>query len=369
MLKTSFEALGRWQAKVFLLICLALYGFGRPVAFAQTGIHALDNAAILVKSPTAAPLVAVTRVGQRLVAAGLHGLIVFSTDNGATWHQASVPVDVTLTALYFKSEREGWAVGHFGVILYTDDGGVSWTRVVDGLDVIKALNATAALAQSTAPATPDTQLKLRVATAYQNAGPSKPFLAVGACGSGILAAGQQDLAMFSDDGGKTWKEWTSAIDNPTFDNIYAITLEGDLPVLVGEDGLVLKGDADCKNFKPMPGPFTATLFDAVNNGSGDLLLFGIGGGVYLSTNSGGTWKAISLGTDSVIDSGVLQDSGDMLLGSLDGNLYMSDTTLQSFHQTSLSLPFEIAGMAVAPDGNLVVVGNGGIRIIPSASIR
>ena len=107
--------------------------------------------------------------------------------------------------------------------------------------------------------------------------------------------------MFSDDGGKTWKEWTSAIDNPTFDNIYAITLEGDLPVLVGEDGLVLKGDADCKNFKPMPGPFTATLFDAVNNGSGGLLLFGIGGGVYLSTNSGGTWKAISLGTDSVIE--------------------------------------------------------------------
>jgi len=352
-----------------LLICLTLLGYRWPVAFAGTGIYPLDNAAIAVKSPAASPLVAVTRIGQLLVAAGLHGVIVFSRDNGATWHQASVPVDVTLTSLYFSSEQEGWAVGHFGVILYTDDGGASWTRQVDGLDVITALNATAALAQSTAPGTPDTKLKQRVATAYQDAGPSKPFLTIGACGDGILAAGQQDLAMFSADGGKTWTEWTSAIDNPTFDNIYAITAEGDSPILVGEDGLVLKGDAECKNFQPVPGPYSATLFGALNNGASDLLLYGIGGGVYLSTDRGGTWKAVSLGTDSVIDSGVLLASGNVVLGSLDGNLYLSDATLQNFHQTSVSLPFEIAGMAVAPDGNVVVVGNGGIRVIPSASIR
>ena len=150
LLRRSVELLGRWRGKVSLLVCLAMYCFGCPAAFGETGVYSLDNAAIAVKTPMATPLVAIARVGQRLVAAGLHGVIVVSSDSGVTWRQASVPVDVTLTAIYFISPQEGWAVGHFGVILHTGDGGLTWTRVVDGLDVIKALNATAALAQSTA---------------------------------------------------------------------------------------------------------------------------------------------------------------------------------------------------------------------------
>jgi photosystem II stability/assembly factor-like uncharacterized protein len=355
----------RW----LLVICVAAPCFGWRIASAETGTYALDHAAIALKNPVATPLVAITRMGQRLFAVGLHGVILMSSDSGVTWRQVPVPVDVTLTAVYFKSARQGWAVGHFGVILYTGNGGRTWSRVVDGLDVIKALNASAALAQSTAAGTPDAQLKLRVATAYQNAGPSKPFLAVGACGNGILSAGQQDLAMFSADDGKTWKEWTSAIDNPTFRNIYAITSLGNSPILVGEDGLVLQGDANCRNFKPLPGPYAATLFGAINKEPASLLLYGIDGASYLSRDNASTWRAVSLGTGSVIDAGLLLPSGNMLLGTLDGNLYLSDASLQNFHQISVYVPFQIAGLEVAPNGNLVVVGNGGIRIIPSASIR
>ncbi len=357
------------RLKFVLILCVAAQCFGWRVATAETGSYALDRAAIALKDPTATPLVAVTRVGQRLFAVGLHGVILRSTDSGATWQQVPDPVDVTLTAIYFKSAQEGWAVGHFGVILYTANGGLTWSRVVDGLDVIKLLNASAKLAQSTAAGTPDAQLKLRVATAYQNAGPSKPFLAVGACGNGILAAGQQDLAMFSADDGKTWQEWTSVISNPTFRNIYAITLLGNSPILVGEDGLVLQGDASCRNFKPLPGPYTATLFGAIDKEPDDLLLYGIDGAAYLSRDNASSWSSVPLGTGSVIDAGVLLSSGNMLVGSLDGSLYLSDGSLQNFHQASAYVPFQIAGMEVAPDGNLVVVGNGGVRIIPSASIR
>jgi photosystem II stability/assembly factor-like uncharacterized protein len=352
-----------------LLTCVALNCSGWSEALANTGIYALDNAAIAVKDPSATPLVAITRVGQRLFAAGLHGVIIYSLDNGVTWRQAAVPVDVTLTALYFNSAMQGWAVGHFGVVLQTSDGGLSWTRVVDGLDVIEALNETAALAQSSAPGTQDTLLKLRVAVAYRQAGPSKPFLTIGPCGNGILAAGQQDLAMFSADGGKTWQQWISAINNPTFDNIYAITLLDNFPILIGEDGLVLEGDGNCKNFKSVPGPYAATLFGAIAKPPGGLLLYGIDGGVYLTTDRGSRWDTISLNTDSVIDTGFLLHSGKMLLGSLNGNLYVNDAELKSLHQISVSIPFEIADLAVAPNGDLVVVGSGGIRIVPAALVR
>src|SRR5688572_29939006 len=70
--------------------------------------------------------------GERLVAAGAHGHIVFSDDGGTTWQQAQVPVSADLTALHFVDATLGWAVGHEGVVLHTADGGASWTVQLDG---------------------------------------------------------------------------------------------------------------------------------------------------------------------------------------------------------------------------------------------
>ncbi len=85
--------------------------------------------AIALDGAKHAPLVAVAQAGQRLVAVGDHGVIVLS-DDGKTWRQArNVPVDGLLTALSFISEREGWAVGHGGVVLHTEDGGETWSRL------------------------------------------------------------------------------------------------------------------------------------------------------------------------------------------------------------------------------------------------
>lgn len=74
-----------------------------------------------------APLLAVTQAGQRMIALGDHGVVILS-DDGHTWRQAkSVPVDGLLTALSFVDAQQGWAVGHGGVLLKTDDGGETWT--------------------------------------------------------------------------------------------------------------------------------------------------------------------------------------------------------------------------------------------------
>ena len=80
---------------------------------------------VLDQPATASPLAA-QRVlqasavaGKRLVAAGARGHIVYSDDRGATWQQAKVPVSADLTALHFVDARQGWAVGHEGVVLHT----------------------------------------------------------------------------------------------------------------------------------------------------------------------------------------------------------------------------------------------------------
>ena len=35
--------------------------------------------------------------------------------------------------VFFFDENEGWTVGNFGTILYTFDGGETWTKEADGI--------------------------------------------------------------------------------------------------------------------------------------------------------------------------------------------------------------------------------------------
>jgi photosystem II stability/assembly factor-like uncharacterized protein len=346
-------------AAVFLGFCAS--------AWAQTDdYYALDHPSIAIKSPGKTPLVSIVSVGSALFAVGQHGVIIRSLDDGLSWTQMSVPVDVTLTALYFKNPTEGWAVGHYGVILHTQDGGLIWQKALDGLDVIAALNTTARSAGDPT-ANPDAQLKQRVAAAFQRVGPSKPFLAIGPCGNGLLAAGQQDMAMFSTDG-RNWQEWTSKIENPDFQNIYAILNDGGFSYLIGESGMIWRGDANCMNFKEISGPSSATLFGGVVTGTQGLLAYGLNGSVYASPD-GLNWTTIPLPTDAVVDSGIALKPGGILLSTLDGNFYLSKDDGRSFSKLPFSVPFEASGIAIAPDGALVVVGNGGARVFSATALN
>lgn len=348
-----------------LLAVLCLSVSVASSAGAATGYYSLDNAALSVKQPSRVPLVAITRVGQGLVAAGLHGVIILSNDSGVTWQQAAVPVDVTLTDLYFSSPDEGWAVGHYGVILHTSDAGRNWSLSASGLDVISAVVATAA------QAAPDNGAAgaQRVAKAYSAAGPSKPFLAVGPCGPGILAAGQQNMAMFSSDKGKTWQNWGPHVVNPRFRNIYAVVPAEGSTFLFGEGGLVIKADASCTSFTVMPSPSGATLFGGLVSGAADVLVYGLDGAAFHSTTGGADWKKLDTAPDAVITSGLALDRDRLLVATLGGNFYLTNQADSAFEKLPTSIPFEIAGVAMAPDGNLIAIGTGGVRIVPSRQIE
>ena len=73
-------------AALGLCIALAL----TAIALAQTAATSAPPAPAAFKGPlaTKAPLLALTRVGPRLVAVGDYGVILLSDDAGATWRQA-----------------------------------------------------------------------------------------------------------------------------------------------------------------------------------------------------------------------------------------------------------------------------------------
>jgi hypothetical protein len=88
-------------------------------------------------------LLDIARAGDRLVAVGEQGHIIWSDDDGASWTHAEVPVSLMLTATIFPTIERGWAVGHEAIVLTSGDSGSTWSVALAG-ESIAALQVDAA---------------------------------------------------------------------------------------------------------------------------------------------------------------------------------------------------------------------------------
>ncbi|MCP4168938.1 MAG: DNRLRE domain-containing protein [Chloroflexi bacterium] len=59
-------------------------------------------------------------------AVGSYGLIKYSADGGTTWVTQPAPIVTHLNDVDFVNSTHGWAIGGHGVILHTNDGGDTW---------------------------------------------------------------------------------------------------------------------------------------------------------------------------------------------------------------------------------------------------
>lgn len=59
-------------------------------------------------------------------AVGEFGIVIASADGGRTWTQQHTPVESTLFGVRFVDAQHGWAVGVDSLILRTEDGGTTW---------------------------------------------------------------------------------------------------------------------------------------------------------------------------------------------------------------------------------------------------
>jgi photosystem II stability/assembly factor-like uncharacterized protein len=72
-------------------------------------------------------LYAVTGVGERLVwAVGYFGAIYRSQDGGDSWQKLDPGTERSLYDVSFADERNGWVVGQRGYVIHTTDGGDTW---------------------------------------------------------------------------------------------------------------------------------------------------------------------------------------------------------------------------------------------------
>jgi photosystem II stability/assembly factor-like uncharacterized protein len=312
-------------------------------------------------------LLGVARAGSRLVAVGQRGHVVHSDDAGVTWKQANVPVSSDLTAVFFVTDRKGWAVGHDGVVLATSDGGLNWTLQLDGGRANERLVEHMRHRVAEAPGSAEMKQLLEDAQRYQAQGADKPFLGVWfADENNGYVVGAYNLIFRTSDGGRNWEPWFDRTDNPKLLNLYAIGPAGADLYVVGESGLVLKLDPKLQRWRARPTPYKGSYFGVLGNGAA-VWAFGLRGTVYRTDDGGETWNPVQAGLPAAIVAGTTLPNGALILADAGGRVAVSDDAGRNFTVVPLKQAMPLAGIADAGNGRLALVGPRGAAVADLAA--
>ncbi|PRN02512.1 glycosyl hydrolase [Pseudomonas sp. LLC-1] len=316
------------RCSVVMLALAALQGTAQAAPFTDV----LDVPAMPSALASSSALRDVTLAGPRLVAVGPRGHILYSDDHGAHWQQAQVPVSADLNAVSFATPALGWAVGHDGVVLHSRDGGVHWHKQLDGRALAEQLPAAA---------TDNALLDVWFSDARNG-----------------YAVGVFNLLLRTTDGGEHWQPWLDHSDNPQGLHLTSLAAVGDDLYITGEQGLLLKWSG--ARFSRVDTPYAGTLFGAVGK-PGVLLVYGLRGHVYRSTDGGQQWRPVNTGINTSLTAAGIDRDGQLWLASQAGDLLLSRDDGASFSQVPQSARGPVTALVSDTGNGLVLVGERGVR--------
>ena len=283
----------------------------------------------LSKAATLAPMLGAARAGKRMVAVGDLGTILLSDDEGKTFRQAGkVPVSSTLTAVSFADDKNGWAVGQWGAILHTADGGENWS--IQRLD------------------TQEDRPLFSVHFFDANEG---------------VAVGLWSLVLRTQDGGKTWETVTmpappegGKADRNLFKAF--VSPKGSLFV-AAERGVVLRSDDRGQTWRYLNTGYKGSFWTGLALKDGTLVVAGLRGSVYRSVDDGHSWKAVDTGSKSSITD--LAERDQRLIGvGLDGVQIESTDGGASFTWTQRDDRLSLTALASGGANGLVRFSRRGV---------
>jgi photosystem II stability/assembly factor-like uncharacterized protein len=328
------------------------------------GFDLLSEPSIQVRFPASVALIAIAKAGNRLVAVGVHGVVIYSDNNGVSWTQAYSPVNVTLTCVGFATRMIGWAAGHLGVILATTDGGTTWAKQLDGNQANQLMMQAARDPSVAANPCPCAPLALARADHFAAEGPDRPFLTMQIFSpQKIIVFGAYRVAAISNDGGKTWADWSLHIYDKYSHNIYDAKSVQGAYYIVEEFGLVFSSTDAGKTYLPLTPAGGSTLFGILGAADGSLITFGVAGACYRSTDGGKSWATLTLATQDNITGGRLLSSGALVCVTETGGLFKSTDNGVTFSAVSGVEPRPFYAIEEAASGDLIIVGISGVTRI------
>ncbi len=352
------------RAGILALIVLLLNVFPPPPAQAEAVLPPLRRPALLSEKAPQSVLLDVTGAGDRLIAVGERGHILVSADNGTTWRQKPAPVSVTLTAVGFASPEVGWAVGHSGVVLNTEDGGDNWHQQLDGHGAADLVMASVTARKPAEEGQETFQRDMAEAERLVADGADKPFLDL--CftdrRNGFIL-GAYNLMFRTMDGGRTWAPWSRHTDNPNAYHLYRMLTVGHDLYVAGELGLLLRSDDRGQTFQNLPSPYEGSYFGLIGLKSGLLIAYGLRGHAFQSADRGATWRPLNTGAQASITDAIELKDGRLLLVTQSGQVLIGDGHTPSFSSLAMETAFPFAAAAQAKNGDLILVGARGVRVV------
>lgn len=309
--------------------------------FSATSARAADEKAVVeyaTPSDLASHdlLLSATMAGTRMVAVGQFGHVVYSDDGGKTWVQAkSVPTQVTLTSVYFVNDKIGYAGGHDSTVLRTEDGGDTWTSVYHNIE-------------SQSP----------IMTVYfvdENHG---------------FAMGAFSFVVETMDGGRTWaqRELVAGDNEDSHLNKAFATSKGTI-LVAAEFGKVFRSTDKGATFTAIASGYEGSFWGGIGLKDGSALVYGMRGNVYRTTDDGVTWTKINSGTDKSVSGGWELDNGTIVLVGLQG--YVGYSTNGGTDFTEVTRADRLGYVAVLPgaDNSISVFGEPGVKSQPDEAAK
>jgi len=355
-----------------LAVALAYSVGGWAAKEGAAGYDVLDLPAVPSALASQTLIYSINKFGNRFFAAGQHGHILYSDDGGDTWQQAEVPVRSSILDIDFPSPELGWAVGHEGVILHSSDGGKTWVKQYDGLRYgAEGL----AYYQKLAAENPDNAMYPLLVEEMEFAvsqGADKPLFRVSfPTTTHGYALGAYGMVLETTDGGKHWVPVLEKVQNDAFYHIFDVA---PLPepgkfLASGEAGLLLAGDINQDTATRIETvPWEGSYFTIIDAADGSIIIGGLRGNMFRTTDVGATWTPVKKPmTSAIVDSTRLADGrlvavgigGEVLLSTDNGATFAAlavDTGGQLYTTSG-----RIYGVSEGLPGTLLVGGPNGIH--------
>lgn len=356
-----------------------------PLSF--TAFAAEPTQALMMKKADKSLLLDIQRQDELFVAVGERGHILTSTDLGKTWTQSPAPTAQMLTAVYFVDAQHGWAVGHDGNIVHSNDGGKSWVLQRDGLEAQVARNQQALAnaiadvsrlqkaidAGEEAPEGSEWSLEEQLEEAEWSVESARERLKTNPIAPPLMdvwfadknngwAVGSFGILLQTTDGGKTWVDRSSDIENPEGYHLNAVVGSNGVVYLAGEVGLVTLSRDNGATWELANLDYDGTLFGIFVAPQNEYVIAtGLRGNTFKSVDAGVTWQAIEPNSNYSLAAGDAVDGQQFVLVGAGGAIVVSRDGGESFENFTLPSRAALSSVLVLEGGQLVLVGQGGVH--------
>ena len=273
-------------------------------------------------------LLDVVELGSRKIAVGEFGHVLISDNGGDEWVQAdSVPTRNTLTSVFFIDNQTGFAVGHEATILKTTDGGQNWSLQYNeprGETPLFGIHFTDA----------------------QNG----------------LAVGGFSYVFATSDGGQTWTQRSLIEDS--YDDFHLNDLFTDKKgnmYIPAEFGTVYKSMDRGASWQPITTPYDGSFWGGFGLANGDVLIFGMRGNIYKSKDAGKSWQKSESAADQSVTGGLQLPDGRIVLTGLSGVVLVSDDNGASFSSVTRPDRLSFATVASGKNDTVLLLGDPGVK--------